>query len=315
MKLEHDADQLESLVAQGKLPRKFLDVVSGMRSVSSSFMSRSSVLSCVGCPLATGRAAVYSLTDDDREAMLHTYNRIIYLPPTYAVLPDRALNVRTGKELQEIEERYFSEAPVSHAHIDEFLSAQALERLREFCMHGSIWYEVKRDQRYLGAYLDDGFSAPLLYQIADELRHAYPNIFADHPLNYAWAYKYDDMMAMNQTNVSQGIGLHGDEAAVNVNFWITEDDANLDPTSGGLVIHKVAAPIHWSFSDYNDPRQRSKLEVEVAKQRHQAIVVPHRSNRMVMFNSSLFHETDTFNFKPGFKNRRINLTMLFGKRN
>jgi hypothetical protein len=28
----------------------------------------------------------------------------------------------------------------------------------------------------------------------------------------------------------------------------------------------------------------------------------------------LFHETDRFHFKPGYKNRRINITLLFGKR-
>jgi hypothetical protein len=34
-----------------------------------------------------------------------------------------------------------------------------------------------------------------------------------------------------------------------------------------------------------------------------------------MFNSDLFHETGPLTFKPGYENRRINITMLFGKRN
>ena len=33
-----------------------------------------------------------------------------------------------------------------------------------------------------------------------------------------------------------------------------------------------------------------------------------------MFDSSLFHETDDFDFRPGYTNRRINLTMLWGTR-
>ena len=45
------------------------------------------------------------------------------------------------------------------------------------------------------------------------------------------------------------------------------------------------------------------------------LVVPHRCNRMVMFNSNLVHKTDDFSFRPGFTNRRINVTMLFGWRN
>jgi hypothetical protein len=34
----------------------------------------------------------------------------------------------------------------------------------------------------------------------------------------------------------------------------------------------------------------------------------------VIFNSDLFHETAPFTFKRGYKNRRINLTLLFGKK-
>jgi hypothetical protein len=35
---------------------------------------------------------------------------------------------------------------------------------------------------------------------------------------------------------------------------------------------------------------------------------------MVIFNSALLHQTDHANFKPGYKNKRINLTFLFGNR-
>ena len=44
------------------------------------------------------------------------------------------------------------------------------------------------------------------------------------------------------------------------------------------------------------------------------VVVPYRQNRLVMFNSNLIHTTDRFHFKPGYQNRRINLTLLFGAR-
>ena len=32
-----------------------------------------------------------------------------------------------------------------------------------------------------------------------------------------------------------GIVAHADQAKVNVNFWLTPDEANLDPTNGRLV--------------------------------------------------------------------------------
>ena len=38
----------------------------------------------------------------------------------------------------------------------------------------------------------------------------------------------------------------------------------------------------------------------------------YRCNRMVMFDSKLLHKTDTFHFHPGYANRRVNLTFLYG---
>ena len=44
------------------------------------------------------------------------------------------------------------------------------------------------------------------------------------------------------------------------------------------------------------------------------IRVPYQQNRAVIFNSDLLHKTDDINFKPGYENRRINVTMLYGWR-
>ena len=44
------------------------------------------------------------------------------------------------------------------------------------------------------------------------------------------------------------------------------------------------------------------------------MTVPYRANRAVIFDSDLFHETDVISFKPGYENRRINVTLLFGRR-
>jgi hypothetical protein len=106
--------------------------------------------------------------------------------------------------------------------------------------------------------------------------------------------------------------MHADFAAVNVNFWITPDDANLDPQGGGLEVWDVEAPLDWDFAEYNrdGPRMRGFLEDNNAK----SLVVPHRQNRVVMFNSDLFHETGALNFRPGYENRRVNITMLYGRR-
>ena len=106
--------------------------------------------------------------------------------------------------------------------------------------------------------------------------------------------------------------MHADFAAVNVNFWITPETANMNPESGGLVVYDAEAPLDWDFRTYNTNQRRIREFLD----EHDSgkTVVPYRENRIVLFNSNLFHETDTIEFKQGYENRRINITMLFGDR-
>ena len=187
--------------------------------------------------------------------------------------------------------------------IDDLLTPQALTALRRFCLGSNIWRH-NYPGGYLGALPEYGFACPLLAQIAGEFRDSYPAIFQGHALNYLWAFKY--------SSDKPGIRIHADEAAVNVNFWITPDDANLDPAHGGLVVWDKAAPLDWNFEKFNveEKAPRDFLAQSGAR----AVTVPYRANRAVVFDSDLFHETDSIAFKDGYENRRINVTLLYGRR-
>ena len=124
-------------------------------------------------------------------------------------------------------------------------------------------------------------------------------------------YKYDSR-AKNESSSLRGIKVHADFAAVNVNFWITPKDANLNPDSGGLIVYDVEAPKDWDFNTYNTDEK--KIREELKKSKGNTKFIPHNENRAVVFNSNLFHETDTYEFKEGYENRRINVTLLFGRR-
>ena len=187
--------------------------------------------------------------------------------------------------------------------IDNLLTPEALAQLRRFCLGSNVWRQAYNDG-YLGAFPEHGFAAPLLAQIADEFRDIFPAIFGGHPLRYLWAFKYDSQMS--------GIKIHADEAAVNVNFWITPDDANLDPAHGGLVVWDKVAPLDWDFDKYNGDVDSPRAFLESAGAT--SVAVPYRANRAVIFDSDLFHETDTILFKDGYENRRINVTLLYGRR-
>jgi hypothetical protein len=187
--------------------------------------------------------------------------------------------------------------------IDDLLTETALERLRRFCWGSTIWRKVYADG-YLGALPEYGFACPLLAQISEELRGTYPEILEQYKLLQFWGFKYDSTLS--------GIKMHADFAAVNVNFWITADEANLDPEHGGLVIWDVPAPLDWDFAKYNDSPQLARDFL--AQSGARPVSVPHRANRAVIFDSDLFHETDRISFKEGYRNRRINITLLYGRR-
>ena len=188
-------------------------------------------------------------------------------------------------------------------YVDGLLHADALTELYKYCLESTIWYDFRHDG-YLGAYTDDGLDCPLLFSIAEGLRSAMPELLRDHPVRYIWAYQYDQRL--------HGIGTHADAAAVNVNFWITPDSANLDPDSGGLVVHLAEAPRDWDFAKFNN--DSVAMERFLQKENAGSMRIPYRRNRAVIFNSDLFHKTDEIHFREGFENRRINITMLFGDR-
>jgi tetratricopeptide (TPR) repeat protein len=210
--------------------------------------------------------------------------------------------VNPANRISEISNLWQSASP-QIVVIDELLTNEALDKLRRFCLDSTVWRQVY-EGGYLGAFPEHGFAPPLLAQIAEELRATYPAIIEDHPLLHFWAFKYDSSL--------HGIKKHADFAAVNVNFWITPDDANLDPEHGGLVVWDAAAPQDWDFARYN--AAEDDICAFLKAQNSRPVTVPYRANRAVIFDSDLFHETDVITFKPGYENRRINVTLLFGRR-
>jgi tetratricopeptide (TPR) repeat protein len=202
----------------------------------------------------------------------------------------------------EVAARWQTSRP-QHVVIDNLLTDAAIEKLRRFCWGSTVWRKVY-PAGYLGALPEHGFACPLLAQIAEELRSTYPAILSEHPLLQLWGFKYDSALS--------GIGVHADFAAVNVNFWITPDDANLDPDSGGMIVWDAQAPLDWGFAKYNDDAAAARDFL--ARSGACPVKIPHRANRAVMFDSDLFHETDRIAFKDGYLNRRINITMLYGRR-
>ena len=89
------------------------------------------------------------------------------------------------------------------------------------------------------------------------------------------------------------------------------DDANLDPDRGGLTVWNEAIPSDWKTQRYIGDTAACKAYL--ARVGAKSVTIPYRCNRAVVFASNLFHETDRMHFKDGYTNRRINITMLYGR--
>ena len=78
-------------------------------------------------------------------------------------------------------------------------------------------------------------------------------------------------------------------AEVNVNFWITPDAANLDPSGGGLDMWDVQAPSDWSFADYNSGEKDIAGYLRDSGANRSAI--PYGENRALLFHGLIFHQS------------------------
>jgi tetratricopeptide (TPR) repeat protein len=287
-KLAHDIEQFTYLQERGVLGQEF-------DAVKADYQSLIELLTPRG-----GEIRVL-LEGEWYRRIGHVYNRIINVRDTPRVR--QALSPSWDRTA--VQRMYLELAP-GVVVIDNFLTSEALDGVQRFCVESTVWSGNRYAHGRFGAFFHDGFNCPLLLQISEELRRALPSIIVDrYPLRQLWGFKNGSRLPGDSTT-------HADFAAVNVNFWITPESANLDPTTGGLVVYGVDAPLHWDFATYNG---RSDIIKPFLKQQEaKSIVVPYKQNRAIIFNSDLFHGTQELNFRPGYENRRINVTMLYGDR-
>jgi tetratricopeptide (TPR) repeat protein len=227
-------------------------------------------------------------------------SRILADPPYVRISEERLPKyLNTGVDYRPIQEG-ISTGRQKVQVIDDFLTPPALEQVRKFCLESTVWRHPYKFG-YIGAFPQDGFVDTSLFAIAEEFQTALGEAFSGYQLAQWWAFVYDTKLP--------GTDIHGDDADFSLNLWITPDSANLDPSTGGLVVWDTTAPSDWSYSDYNSGGERVRQFLRDENAESQAI--PYRANRAVLFEGHLFHRTDEFTFAPGFANRRRSVTFLF----
>jgi len=192
--------------------------------------------------------------------------------------------------------------------IDNALQLAVARSLAAFCQQSTLYFDQKAG--HLGAYLSDGFASGLLLQVAASFQRSLAGLLAPHALTQLWAYKYD-------SEIGRGIRVHADQGVVSLNCWLTTDVANQWPDKGGLKIYYTENWARNRSSDFSQSNQdfralHAEIEALEAAGDLKLLEVPHRANRCLLFRSELLHETGAIRFRPGYANRRINLTFMYG---
>jgi len=263
---------------------------------------------------------LYAFSRQDFDlGIARVYNKALYMTTSDIIDPNwrerEMLNSQHDWNL--IQKQYYgdgahdesSSSSSSVVVVDNLLTDEALSILRTLLLRNTHWYQTKTPLEfghYVGAYLDDGLFDPAFLELAKALHQNLPRIMGGHELRYMWAYKYD-------SDSDSGINLHADQAAVNVNIWLSLEDADIEEPGfgGGLVVYTAKPPEDMGFSAYN-----TNTDVVVDKilrpTNFANVTVKHKPNRAVIFDSALFHQSDRYRFHRGYTKGRINLTLLYG---
>ena len=283
-KLRHDAEQLEYLVTRGLLPENFKATGAECREL----IERAPDLS---------ETHIFSIAELATPGFRDTYNRLHFHRDTPAIAGG-ALNNRLDFAAVEAD---FLRDGRRYTYVDDILDPEALAELQSFCLESTIWDKVEHKDE-VGTLVSSGFSCPLLFQIVDEIRGRLPNVVGKSVLRNAWSYRY--------YGEAPGVRAHMDNGDVSVNFWITPDSATLNPDCGGLVVWNKRAPADYARNtkEQSDAILHRLLAEPDTREEH----IPYRCNRAVIFDALTIHGTDDFEFRTGYENRRVNITLLYG---
>ncbi len=281
-KLQHDAEQFRYLAERRRDRVRFGTLARAYEAAAKDFPERPTELSL-----------------PQRELLGDDYNTAIAI----ADAPELAGGAVANRADAEGLTRQFCAGPAGAIYFDDLLTPRALSALRRHLLESTIWHDFSHIGGFVASYLEDGLACPLVLQIADELRQAFPGLLAQHPLSQAWVFK--------GLEGSSAVDIHADDAVISLNLWLTPTAANLTPERGGLAVCREPPPSGWAMEGYDADQERIVAFLE----HHGAntLRIPYRENRAVLFESRLFHASDDPIFVPSYQNRRVNMTFLFGR--
>ena len=181
--------------------------------------------------------------------------------------------------------------------VDNLFLPDVIDDLREYALNADDPDDIYEDYYSLN-FSPDRLRHPLLSAIITGLETRFPFLGR---FDRGWAFVYD--------NNANGVTPHADPACYNVNLWVTPDSSVEDPEKNGLILYDIKPPPTWTWREYNTDVKLIRKYLEYTNSKK--TIIPYACNRLLIFNSKYFHETNKVSMKHGSGNRRVNYTFMF----
>lgn len=201
-----------------------------------------------------------------------------------------------------VEARYLSRGDQPYCVLDDFLTGQAVEELREKLLNDHRWHFKHPLSKELYLAAPGGND---ILDLGQHLVEQIPQVLGGLKLVYHWAYLHCR---------SSGLKPHTDgDSAVTVNLYLTPDEYNLRPGTGGLILSAVRRPPSVSLIEFNSmPWADSYFEREHVDENGRDICIAYRYNRAILFDSGIFHASDQIFFRnDATQSMKLNLGLVF----
>ena len=331
-KIRHDVHQFKYLLQD---PSLSIEKHANLEQASASYLHLLSILIQVtnentNMTLAwetVDRRLRQELNYNDKLNVQKFYSKILHLP--YPTIKKYQSALREDINIQQAINDYKKKGIVI---IDSALTQYMLLSLQDFAASATIFHDPRNG--YLGGYASGGMISEITMLLAHEISQQFSQIMEGENLVQMWMYKYDAAANSHQNKKESGIALHADDAYININIWLTKtqtkvvhvDRQQTDDGGGGLLIYPhLRAKKEDPFVLFNT---KGSMRIHVDAETRSTdgngndggkdldvVQIPHSTNRMVIFDSSMYHQSDGgMDFGTGYEEQRINLTLLFGKR-
>lgn len=207
------------------------------------------------------------------------------------------MTVMLPRDWLDVERSFLAQRRWKHVVLDDFLKPEAIDDLERSLRNHWGW----RTKNWVSDHLHNRQPRiPALLDVAQSLPAALPKLFAGLEVVDYWALMYP----------KNGQGrLHSDLATLTITIWLTKDECNLSPDTGGLLFTDVLRPARLRPHEYLDASRAE--EYVAARTKGGAHRIRYKHNRAVLFDARIFHRTDSLSFELQPRCWRLNASLAF----